>query len=180
MRRLTTGCIIVCATPDYIAAHGAPQRPEDLLAHRCLSLPADYWGDERIFTGPDDEEVRVRPANVMIANNAEMLRQLALLGNGIALLPSYLIDRDMAEGRFVRLLPHYRLPQVDINIAYPSRHYLPAKVRTFIDHLVEHFSQTLQDRPSEQGAGAQQHGPHPDAGGVAVWDAAEHCTCEPV
>src|ERR1700744_6435948 len=71
-----------------------------------------------------------------------MLRQFALLGMGIAILPSYLIGRDMTRGRLVRLLGDFRLPQVEINIAYPSRRHLPAKVRTFIDHLVEHFRQT--------------------------------------
>jgi len=94
--------------------------------------------------------VRVRPSNVIVANNTEMLRQFALLGMGIAILPSYLIGRDMTRGRLVRLLGDYRLPQVEINIAYPSRRHLPAKVRTFIDHLVEHFSQTPNSLLGEQ------------------------------
>jgi len=61
---------------------------------------------------------------------------------GIAILPSYLIGSDATRGNLVRVLSDYRLPQVEINIGYPSRRHLPAKVRTFIDHLVEHFSQT--------------------------------------
>jgi DNA-binding transcriptional LysR family regulator len=148
-RRLTTGCMTVCATPEYLATHGTPTRPEELLAHPCLSLPSEYWGDERVFTGPDGE-VRVRPSNVIVANNTEMLRQFALLGMGIAILPSYLIGNDTTRGRLVRLLSDYRLPQVEINVAYPSRRHLPAKVRTFIDHLVEHFSQTPNHQLGEQ------------------------------
>jgi DNA-binding transcriptional LysR family regulator len=140
-RRLTTGCMIVCATPAYLEKHGTPTRPEELLDHACLSLPTEYWGDERVFTGPEGE-VRVRPSNVIIANNTEMLRQFALLDMGIAILPSYLIGSDATRGNLVRVLSDYRLPQVEINIGYPSRRHLPAKVRTFIDHLVEHFSQT--------------------------------------
>ena len=73
-----------------------------------------------------------------------------MISLGIAILPSYLIGRDMTRGRLVRLLGEYRLPQVEINIAYPSRHHLPAKVRTFIDHLVEHFSQTPNSLLGEQ------------------------------
>lgn len=140
MRRLTSGCIAVCATPGYLERHGVPQRQEQLLEHQCLSLPADQGGDAYIFTAPGGEAVRVRPTNVAFANNAEMLRQLALLGHGIAILPSYLIERDIASGRLVSLLPEYQLPCVDVHIAYPSRHYLPAKVRTFIDHLIEQFA----------------------------------------
>lgn len=148
-RRLTTGCMTVCATPAYLETHGTPTRPEQLMEHPCLSLPSEYWGDERVFTGPDGE-IRVRPSNVIVANNTEMLRQFALLGMGIAILPSYLIGRDIERGRLVRLLGDYRLPQVEINVAYPSRRHLPAKVRTFIDHLVEHFSQTPNSQLGEQ------------------------------
>jgi hypothetical protein len=73
-----------------------------------------------------------------------MLRQFALLGMGVAMLPSYLIGRDLASGRLVPLLREYRLPQIEVTIAYPSRLHLPAKVRTFIDHLVEYFQQPGQ------------------------------------
>jgi DNA-binding transcriptional LysR family regulator len=137
-RRLTTGYMTVCATPAYLAQHGTPTRPEHLLDHPCLARPSEHGGEERVFTGPDGE-VRVRPGNAIGANNTEMLRQFALLGMGVAILPSYLIGRDLASGRLVPLLTDYRLPQVEITIAYPSRLHLPAKVRTFIDHLVEHF-----------------------------------------
>jgi DNA-binding transcriptional LysR family regulator len=137
-RRLTTGHMTVCATPAYLARHGTPTRPEHLLEHPCLSRPQEQGGDERVFSGPDGE-IRVRPTNAIAANNTEMLRQFALLGMGVAILPSYLIGRDLASGRLVPLLGDYRLPPIDISIAYPSRLHLPAKVRTFVDHLVEHF-----------------------------------------
>ncbi|PTB21536.1 LysR family transcriptional regulator [Trinickia symbiotica] len=140
-RRLTTGCMIVCATPAYLEKHGVPTRPEHLADHACLSLPSEYWGEERVFTGPEGE-VRVRPSNVIVSNNTEMLRQFALLGMGIAILPSYLIGSDATRGNLVRVLADYKLPKVEVNIGYPSRRHLPAKVRTFIDHLVEHFSRT--------------------------------------
>jgi DNA-binding transcriptional LysR family regulator len=140
-RRLTTGHMTVCATPAYLQKHGAPVRPEQLQDHPSLSLPSEYGGDERVFTSIDGKgEVRVRPTNAIVANNTEMLRQFALLGMGIAILPSYLIGRDLERGRLVRLFSDYRLPQIEVTIAYPSRHHLPAKVRTFIDHLVEHFN----------------------------------------
>ncbi|MFL9960811.1 LysR family transcriptional regulator [Paraburkholderia sediminicola] len=138
-RRLTTACMTVCATPAYLAQHGTPVHPEDLLQHPCLSRPPEQGGEERVFTGPGGGEVRVRPVNAIAANNTEMLRQFALLGMGVGILPSYLIGRDLASGRLVPLLGDYRLPPIEITIAYPSRLHLPAKVRTFIDHLVEHF-----------------------------------------
>ncbi|TKC89212.1 LysR family transcriptional regulator [Trinickia terrae] len=142
-RRLTNDCMTVCATPAYLNEHGTPTRPEHLMDHPCLNPPSEYWGEEHVFSG-EHGDVRVRPANVITANNTEMLRQFALLGMGVAILPSYLISKDVAQGRLVRLLPEYRLPQVEINVAYPSRRHLPVKVRTFIDHLVEYFARKAE------------------------------------
>lgn len=156
-RRLTTGCLIVCATPAYLERHGSITRPEELAERSCLSMPAEFWGDERVFTGPEGE-VRVRPSNIMVSNNTELLRQLALYDMGVAILPSYLVGRDMARGSLVRLLPDYHLPQIDLNIVYPSRRYLPAKVRTFIDHLVEHFSKTPNSLLGEQWVKSEPYG----------------------
>jgi DNA-binding transcriptional LysR family regulator len=114
-------------------------RPEQLAEYPCLSFASDYWGEEWTFTGRDGE-VRVRPTNAIVANNTEMLRQFALLGMGIAILPSYLIERDIMRGNLVPLFNHYRLPQIEINLAYPSRRYFPAKLRTFVHHLFRHFN----------------------------------------
>ncbi|TAL53012.1 MAG: LysR family transcriptional regulator [Pandoraea sp.] len=116
MRRLTRGCIAVCATPAYLEQHDIPQRPEHLVGHLCLLLPAEQWGDASVFIGPNNDSIRIHPTNVMVANNAEMLRQLALLGHGIAIVPSYLIERDVADGRLVSLLPDYSMPCVDVHI----------------------------------------------------------------
>ena len=147
-RRLVVGRMVVCAAPGHIARYGRPERPEHLAEHAHLALPSAYDGDERRFTGPDGE-ARVRLTPVMIADNAEMLRRLALTGTGIAILPNYLVDEDIAAGRLIRLLPQYRLPAIEINVAYPSRRHMPAKVRTFIDHLVDHFSGVAGDEAGD-------------------------------
>jgi DNA-binding transcriptional LysR family regulator len=147
-RRLTTASMTVCAPPDYIRKHGTPTRPEQLSEYPCLSLASDYWGEEWAFTGREGE-VRVRPTNAIVANNTEMLRQFALLGMGIAVLPSYLIEHDVMRGNLVTLLNNYRLPQIEINIAYPSRRYFPAKIRTFVHHLFRHFNPSPHSVHSE-------------------------------
>jgi DNA-binding transcriptional LysR family regulator len=138
-RRLTTASMTACAPPDYLQKHGTPMRPEQLAEYPCLSFTSDYWAEEWTFTGRDGE-VRVRPTNAIVANNTEMLRQFALLGMGIAILPSYLIENDIMRGNLVPLFNHYRLPQIEINLAYPSRRYFPAKLRTFVHHLFRHFN----------------------------------------
>ena len=140
-RRLTAGCPIVCATPAFLERHGPVNHPDQLMHVPYLGLTLAEWSSERVFTGPEGE-VRVRPTPVMAANNSELMRQLVLQNIGVAILPSYLVGHDLAAGRLLRLLPNYRLAKIDVNVVYPSRRHLPAKVRTFIDHLVEHFEKT--------------------------------------
>ncbi len=140
-RRLLTGQMLVCATPGYLATHGTPRCPEDLLEHAYLSLPTEGPDSTPVFAGPAGE-ARLRARNVMTVNNTEILRQLTLRGAGIAILPSYLVAADLACGQLTQLMPEYRLAPVDVVIAYASRSYMPSKVRSFIDHLVGHFGPT--------------------------------------
>jgi DNA-binding transcriptional LysR family regulator len=155
-RRLTTGSLVVCASPDYLAHHGQVEHPSILAGRACVTLNPSVSEDEYVFQGPDGE-TRVRPASVLLANNYEMLRQFALRGLGIAVLPSYLIGRDLAAGTLSPLLTDYQLAPIDIHVVYPSRRYMPAKLRTFIDHLVAHFEEA--PTPSEKwGAPVPMHG----------------------
>ncbi|MCY0386865.1 LysR family transcriptional regulator [Robbsia sp. Bb-Pol-6] len=148
-RRLTTGCLVVCAAGTYLQRHGPVEHPSSLATHACLTLNPGMSGDEHLFEGPDGQ-TRVRPNSVILANNTEMLRQFALQGMGVAILPSYLIGKDLERGALVPLLPDYQLAPIDIHVVYPSRRYMPAKLRTFIDHLVEHFEEGPADGASER------------------------------
>lgn len=150
-RRLTAGCMTVCAAPAYIERCGEPTHPGQLAEHECLSLPDDYSGAELAFTNAQ-ATVHVRPSKVVVANNTAILRQFALLGMGVAVLPSYLVDTDILRGNLVRLMTDYQLPRFEIKVAYPSRRYLSAKVRTFIDHLIAHFADSSSMLPFENTA----------------------------
>ncbi|TAM00977.1 MAG: LysR family transcriptional regulator [Paraburkholderia sp.] len=152
-RRLTTGCMTVCAAPVYIEQYGAPTHPAQLAEHQCLSLPDEYSGTELAFVNAQGT-VHVRPSKVIVANNTAILRQFALLGMGVAVLPSYLVDVDIRGGNLVRLMTDHQLPRFEIKVAYPSRRHLSAKVRTFIDHLIAHFADTSNLLPC---AGATQN-----------------------
>lgn len=140
-RLLSETCVLVCASPGYLAAHGKPNTPHDLAQHAMLGMPSEIFGNERIFTSADGEEIRIQLQNQFICNNTAMLRQSVLLGHGIAFLPSYLVGSDLKHGDMVALLPDYTLPTFDVNLVYPSRKHLSAKIRTFIDMTVECFRQ---------------------------------------
>ena len=87
------------------------------------------------FVGPDGGEEIVQVSGRFLANNADMLRALALQGEGIVLEPSFVVEHDIEAGHLVRLLPAYRTADIPVHAVYPHGRHLSAKVRTFVDFL---------------------------------------------
>ena len=138
-RRLASTSICVCASPAYVRRHGAPKVPRDLIRHACLGYAYSGTGDKWTFEGKDGvSEVRVRTESR--ANNGDLLREMAIHGQGIALLPSFIVADDLKARRLVALLPGFVGPKAGIFAIYPSRKYLSAKVRTLVDFLAAHFA----------------------------------------
>jgi DNA-binding transcriptional LysR family regulator len=128
----------ICATPAYFKRHGVPRAPADLAAHNCLTYtfaePRDAWR----LRGPKGHlDLRVH-GNLRL-NDDEALSAAVLGGLGIALLPTFIIGRDLQAGRLRAVMSEYVPHASHINAVYlPTRH-LPAKVRAFIDFLRERF-----------------------------------------
>jgi DNA-binding transcriptional LysR family regulator len=138
-RQLASSRMVLCASPEYIARHGAPAHPDDLTAHRVISY--SYWStrDEWSFSGPDGE-VRVRTQPRIHANNGDTCRAAALDHQGIILQPDFLVGDDLRQGTLVELLPDYASLTIGIHAVYPSRKYLPIKTRRMVDFLVTAFA----------------------------------------
>jgi DNA-binding transcriptional LysR family regulator len=138
-RKLATSQNILCASPDYLARHGLPHTPADLAGHRCIGYTYASTGDEWQLA---DARGKAHPVKVdchMHTNNGDTARAAALAGQGVIWQPTFLIGRDLREGKLVRVLPEYRLPDIDILALYPSRRHLSARVRVMIDFLVDAF-----------------------------------------
>lgn len=134
-RRLAPVNRKVCATPEYFAAHGIPRTPADLVGHNCLTYT--YLHQWR-FRGPDGE-LSVPATGNLTLNDDEALWQAVLGGLGMALLPTFIVGRDLQAGRLQSVLSEYIALERDIFAVYlPNRHLSP-KVRVFIDFLVERF-----------------------------------------
>jgi len=133
-RRLAPVRRVLCAAPSYLAAHGTPETLDDLKKHRCL--PAhnhDSWRLEG-RTGP----VTLRPEGMLITNSSEVLREAVIAGLGIALRSTWDVGAELKTGKLVQVLPQYESSRnVALSAVYPSRQFLPAKVRLFIDYLAE-------------------------------------------
>jgi DNA-binding transcriptional LysR family regulator len=133
-RRLAPVRRVLCAAPSYLAAHGTPETLDDLKKHRCL--PAHNHESWRL-EGPNGP-VTLRPEGMLITNSSEVLREAVIAGLGIALRSTWDVGAELKSGKLVQVLPQYESSRnVALSAVYPSRQFLPAKVRLFIDYLAE-------------------------------------------
>jgi len=143
----------ICASPAYIARHGMPQSPAELAGHNCLDYT--YMNARGVWHlhGPDGETA-VPVAGSLRINDDEALSQAVLGGLGLALLPTFIVGRELQAGRLVEVLPGYVPLERHLYAVYlPSRH-LPLKVRTFIDFLQARFGHEPYWDRAEAPAGA--------------------------
>jgi DNA-binding transcriptional LysR family regulator len=138
IRRLAETRRVLAASPGYFAQHGVPKTLDDLQHHKMLIYTHANNPDELRFT-KDGETATITVKGVLDANDGQILRVAALDGLGILVQPSYIVYDDIAAGRLVPVLDDWDLPRLTINLAYPSRKHLSAKVRTFIDFMAAHF-----------------------------------------
>lgn len=128
----------VCASPDYLARRGIPEVPRDLLQHDCLHYSVIPEREEWVFAGADGEQT-LMVHGVFCSNNGDVLAEAAEHGLGVTLLPDFIVEDALAEGRLVRLLEAYERAPLTLSVVYPSRHQVPARTRLFVDYLVEHL-----------------------------------------
>ncbi|AOY95530.1 LysR family transcriptional regulator [Cupriavidus sp. USMAA2-4] len=135
-RPLVSAEIVMCASPGYLRAHPPLTHPRELSQHSCIAMRLTGLDTEWTLTGPEGElTVPVRAS--LLCSNAELAHQAALADLGVAMLGSYVVRPEIEAGRLVHVLPQYQLPRRDVSVVYPSRKFLPTKVRAFIDFLVD-------------------------------------------
>ncbi len=145
IRRLAETRRILTASPRYFAQHSIPKTLADLQQHQMLIYTHANNPNELRFT-KDGKTTTVNVKGVLDANDGQILRVAALDGLGILVQPSYIVYDDIVAGRLVPVLDDWDLPRLTVNLAYPSRKHLSAKVRTFIDFMTEHFARMDYER----------------------------------
>ncbi|HKP56166.1 MAG TPA: LysR family transcriptional regulator [Polyangiales bacterium] len=136
-RKLAGDRSLVCAAPSYLAKHGTPQVPAELLHHACLRYALVKASDEwRFRDGGASFSVPVQ-GRLTVADGAT-LREAAVTGLGIAVLPSFMITEELRAGRLVTLLDRYNFVRLQIHALTPSGSG-SAKVRAFIDLLADYL-----------------------------------------
>jgi DNA-binding transcriptional LysR family regulator len=135
-RRLTDTRVVTCATPDYLARHGRPARPQDLTKHDCIMFrdPAtdrpfawEFWRKGKIL--------KVQTSGRLMLNDAGTMLAACHAGQGIAQMLE-LGAEGLRDGRLVELFPDWNGERFPLYVFYPSRRLPPAKVRAFVDFVV--------------------------------------------
>ncbi|MEM1288633.1 MAG: LysR family transcriptional regulator [Pseudomonadota bacterium] len=124
---------VLCASPAYIEKHGIPESLDELSKHTLLTTHAqDAWKME----STNGDVVSVKPSSAIITNSSEMIREAVLSGIGIGLRSTWDVGPELSSGELRIILPHYRAARgVGLFSVYPTRRFLPAKVRVFIDYM---------------------------------------------
>jgi len=128
------------AAPDYLRRRGEPRHPNELGGHSCLHYGYLSSGGAWKLLGPEGE-YSLRLNGQLCSNNGEVLRDAAVRGLGIVLLPEFIVAGELARGRLQGILQSYSPPPIAIHALYPSRRQMLAKVRLFIDFLVARFGE---------------------------------------
>lgn len=129
------------ASPDYIAARGAPSTLRDLAGHDCVTSANPSGRATWRLVGPDGVEEEVQVAGRLNANTAQALRKATVAGLGIALLPPTMARLDVQAGRLVPVLPQYQRTSSGLSVLYPSRRHLPLAVSAFVGLVTDKLSE---------------------------------------
>jgi DNA-binding transcriptional LysR family regulator len=136
-RRVATFGGALVASPGYLARHGAPRTPDELLRHATINRINDVW--PLMHQG---QQITVHPRNSRFtADNGAALVPAALAGLGIALLPNFLIAEHLASGALVALMPDYPMPEAGVYVVRPPGGGASCKVRVLIDAMNQRFAQ---------------------------------------
>ena len=137
-RRIAPACLLLVAAPSNLERFPAPQHPQDLARHEFILYSLSPRRDEIVLQKPA-KSVPVRVRGRVINNNGDYIPAITALGQGISLLPAFIVAEQLASGELVRVLPGWTVPSIAIHAVYPQTPMLPAKTRALVDFLVGHF-----------------------------------------
>ncbi|MCX7171909.1 MAG: LysR family transcriptional regulator [Proteobacteria bacterium] len=151
-RRLSFSRMLAVASPEYLARHGEPRHPSELIHHECLGYTAaanPHSWEFLVDLRPHSFPVRTR----LQANNGDILVQAAIAGFGLTCTPSFLCAEALAAGQVRQILADFPLAELGIYAVLPSNRHVPNRVRMLMDFLVERLG---PEPPWERQWGSRQ------------------------
>ncbi len=131
---------VLCAAPSYLELHGVPAHPDELRRHSCLHYGQLAVENQWTLMGVDGNHT-ISVKGVLCSNNGEVLREAAVRGLGITLLPRFIVETELQQGSLQIVLPNYQPPELSIYVIYPVNRHLSIKIRLLVDFLQERFGQ---------------------------------------
>ena len=137
-RKITPIKHAICASPSYLKRQGMPTTPKELATHKIVKYGNWPLAGMPLLDSTGQQHL-VNMDACLTANNGDAMKQIALSGHGIVMLPTFIVWDALAKGDLVPILENYSLATMHAYAVYPSTRYLPRKVRSLIDFLVERF-----------------------------------------
>ena len=138
-RKIASLSTVAVASPAYLQERGMPQTPDDLRALKELRYsyrPSSTW----TFKAPDGREGTIEMAARLRATNGEFLRDAAIAGEGLLIEPRFIVYESLKDGSLIEILSDYQWPELSAYAVYPPTRHLSARVRAFVEFLVDRYS----------------------------------------
>jgi DNA-binding transcriptional LysR family regulator len=156
-RKLASDRTVLCGAPAYLARKGTPLSPQDLVHHDCLVYSLLKVSEEWRFRDRGSKDVYTVPITGRLsAASGAVLRQVALAGRGLAVLPAFMVAADVVAGRLCLLVDGFQGVDLGIYAVYPQTRRPLGKVRAFVDLLVAHFRTPRWDPLKPPGPAARR------------------------
>ena len=139
-RRIGAFHFITCAAPSYLASHGRPVHPHDLMRHQCVNYFSSKTG--KIFEwdfAQGDERIQIRFPGRIAVNDSSAYLAATLAGMGVAQQPLFTVRPYLESGRLEWILQDWCVAPVPVHVVYPQNRHLSAKVRAFVEWVAELF-----------------------------------------
>lgn len=129
---------VLCASPSYLEQHGIPHHPNELSQYSCLHYGQIITGNRWQLIN-QELEYQVTVKGLLCSNNGEVLKDAAVQGLGIALLPTFIIRQELDQQTLAIVLPDYQPPGISLCLVYPLNRHLNTKIRLFVEFFRQRF-----------------------------------------
>lgn len=141
--------IVICASPEYLAKWGKPNKLSDLLEHRILLVTSAEYARTN-WLRQFEKENKFSLASIerkLTVNDIDLIYEACLAGTGITGLPTYIADEHIKQGSLIPLFPKMKIPVRTIKAVFPQNRYLSSKSRAFLDFITAYFDDQHQNQP---------------------------------
>jgi DNA-binding transcriptional LysR family regulator len=142
-RKIGVAHWVPISSPAYLKRAAMPEHPKDLRDHECIQFTQIGKNDWQLTDGK--HTVIVPLARQLVANEISFVKILALSGNGIALLPSFVCREEIGNGKLIRVLPAWHSRIAPLHLVYPGQKFVTPKLRAFVELALDVLKRTFQD-----------------------------------